>query len=637
MLKTVSDTPGIEADREAADWLGTNARVVELGLAWIAAQLGLAGDLAACRSAYEAARTRLAATGDPAAIDRLALVFALSPFDLDVLLLGCAARLVAGFGTADFERALSLVGTDSFEARAAALARLGPDAPLRRLRLIFVDGPVAPGSCFQIDERIGDLLLGENQPAPQIEQALDDPDPGPLPECHVEMIEALARSVNVDRPCAALVGPPRSGRHSAAAALARGFGLGVRTLRPRFLPVDPMQRRDFVAALAREAALSRFAVAVDSDTDEGRLAAEDLLHGFEGFVILVGTGLPEAARQVPVGRCRPLTAADRLSLWQGLLCDHAAKIDPGPVELAEHFALGPSEMSRIADTVAGTRQADGRALWDACREIAGRGLAGLSERIVPIHGWDDIVLPGDVLELLRSVAAQVRLKSRVLGTGGFGRSLVRGRGTAALFAGPSGVGKTMAAEVLANELGLDLYRIDLSSVVSKYIGETERNLRQVFDAAEAGGCVLFFDEADALFGKRTEVKDSHDRYANIEVSYLLQRMEAFSGLAILATNLKNNLDPAFLRRLRYVVDIPYPDAQLREAIWRQAFPSGTATAALDYNALSRLDLAGGNITVAAINAAYLAAAEDTPVGMKHVAQAVRAEFRKLDRDFRGWP
>jgi SpoVK/Ycf46/Vps4 family AAA+-type ATPase len=192
----------------------------------------------------------------------------------------------------------------------------------------------------------------------------------------------------------------------------------------------------------------------------------------------------------------------------------------------------------------------------------------------------------------------------------------------------------MAAEVIARELELDLFRVDLSSVVSKYIGETEKNLRRVFDAAEAGAAVLLFDEADALFGKRSEVRDSHDRYANIEVSYLLQRMEAYGGLAILATNLKSHLDSAFLRRLRYVIDMPFPDASLRRAIWRKVFPANAPRTDLDLDALARLEIAGGNITVIAVNAAFLAAAEGAAIGMTHISRAARAEFRKLDKEFR---
>jgi SpoVK/Ycf46/Vps4 family AAA+-type ATPase len=195
------------------------------------------------------------------------------------------------------------------------------------------------------------------------------------------------------------------------------------------------------------------------------------------------------------------------------------------------------------------------------------------------------------------------------------------------------VGKTLAAAVIAGELELDLYKIDLSQMVSKYIGETEKNLARVFDAAEAGGVVLLFDEADALFGQRSEVKDSHDRYANIEVSYLLQRMEAFRGIAVLTTNQKSALDPAFMRRIRFVVQFPHPDPFHRAVLWRKAFPAAARISALDIERLARLNLTGGNIRSVALNAAFLAAEASEPVGMHHVMQAARAEYLKLERPF----
>jgi SpoVK/Ycf46/Vps4 family AAA+-type ATPase len=214
-------------------------------------------------------------------------------------------------------------------------------------------------------------------------------------------------------------------------------------------------------------------------------------------------------------------------------------------------------------------------------------------------------------------------------------------GISALFTGESGTGKTMAAEVLARELGLELYRIDLSAVVSKYIGETEKNLRRVFDAAEESGAILLFDEADALFGKRSEVKDSHDRYANIEVSYLLQRMEAYRGLAILTTNLRTALDAAFQRRLRFVVQFPFPDQEQRELIWRGVFPAATPLEGIDHGKLARLNVAGGHIRNIALNAAFSAAAEGRPVRMQYVLQAARAEAAKREQaltetETRGW-
>ncbi|MEA3323831.1 MAG: ATP-binding protein, partial [Euryarchaeota archaeon] len=225
----------------------------------------------------------------------------------------------------------------------------------------------------------------------------------------------------------------------------------------------------------------------------------------------------------------------------------------------------------------------------------------------------------------------VRERSKVYEDWGFADRSVSGLGISALFAGASGTGKTMAAEVLANELRLDLYRIDLSQVVSKYIGETEKNLRRVFDAAEEGGAILLFDEADALFGKRSEVKDSHDRYANIEISYLLQRMEAYRGLAILTTNMKSAIDTAFLRRIRFIVHFPFPDAEQRGEIWERIFPASTPTDGLDAGKLSRLNIAGGNIRNIALNAAFLAADTGDKVRMKHLLRAARSEYAKMEK------
>lgn len=241
----------------------------------------------------------------------------------------------------------------------------------------------------------------------------------------------------------------------------------------------------------------------------------------------------------------------------------------------------------------------------------------------------DLVLPNDQVAQVRELIARYKRRTVVYQDWGF--SPLPSTGVVALFSGPSGTGKTLAAEIVAGELGLDLYKVDLSAVVSKYIGETEKNLRKVFDAAEAGGALLLFDEADALFGKRSEVKDSHDRYANIEVSYLLQRMEQYRGLAVLTTNMKEALDPAFLRRIRFVVQFPFPDASHRAEIWRRVFPAATPTEGLDPARLARLHVAGGNIRSIALNSAFLAASADEPVMMKHLLQAARTECSKLGR------
>ncbi len=251
------------------------------------------------------------------------------------------------------------------------------------------------------------------------------------------------------------------------------------------------------------------------------------------------------------------------------------------------------------------------------------------------------MLPKQEKTILQQILTHIRSSAKVYQHWGFADKNNRGLGLSVLFAGVSGTGKTTAAEVLAHELNLDLYRIDLSSVMSKYIGETEKNLRRIFDAAEKGGGILLFDEADALFGKRTQVKDSHDRHANIEVSYLLQRMEAYQGLAILTTNLKDNLDQAFLRRLRFVVNFPYPKAPERSEIWQRAFPKQTPTEDLNFKRLGQLDVTGGNIKSIALNAAFLAADAEEPLMMKHILAATRTEYLKSGRtltslETKGW-
>jgi SpoVK/Ycf46/Vps4 family AAA+-type ATPase len=313
-----------------------------------------------------------------------------------------------------------------------------------------------------------------------------------------------------------------------------------------------------------------------------------------------------------------------------------ARLAADIAQLTAQFELGASSIREIAlETLARSESAEpaniGRIAWDTCRVRSRPRLEDLAQRIQPAAGWDDLVLPEAQRRILREVAVHVRQRTTVYERWGFAAKGVRGLGISCLFAGASGTGKTMAAEVLANELRLDLYRIDLSAVVSKFIGETEKNLRRVFDAAEAGGAILLFDEADALFGKRSEVKDSHDRYANIEVSYLLQRMESYRGLAILTTNMKSALDSAFLRRIRFVVQFPFPDAPQRAEIWRRIFPAQTPTDGLVADRLGQLAVSGGNIKSIALGAAFLAADSGEPVTMGHVLRAARSEYAKLEK------
>jgi len=298
----------------------------------------------------------------------------------------------------------------------------------------------------------------------------------------------------------------------------------------------------------------------------------------------------------------------------------------------EQFRVEPGVLDQALASMSGRDEAEIEpALWDALRESARGGLDALAQRIESRASFDDLVLPKAALEQLRQIARQLRHRDTVYDEWGFGERHSRGLGIAALFTGESGTGKTLAAEVIANEARLDLYRIDLASVVSKYIGETEKNLSRVFDAAERSGAVLLFDEADALFGKRSEVKDSHDRYANIEVAYLLQRIESYRGLAILTTNIKNALDRAFLRRIQFVVQFPFPSPPARAEIWGKVFPRRAPVRGLDLAQLGRLNLSGGSIRNVAINAAFIAASRNGEIDTPTVIEAARAEYAKLDR------
>jgi SpoVK/Ycf46/Vps4 family AAA+-type ATPase len=339
------------------------------------------------------------------------------------------------------------------------------------------------------------------------------------------------------------------------------------------------------------------------------------------------------------------TALEQVGLWRQIL--QKENLHGQIASLVSQFNLSAAAINTVCDETAARRDGGsaeddfGLILWDVCLKQSRRRMDELAQRINSNATWDDLVLPEAPRQSLTEMAAQVRQRLKVYETWGFGVRISRGLGITALLVGPSGTGKTMAAEVLANELRLDLYRIDLSQVVSKYIGETEKNLRKVFDAAEDGGAVLLFDEADALFGKRSEVKDSHDRYANIEVSYLLQRMEDYRGLAILTTNNKEAIDTSFMRRIRFIIQFSFPGVDQRKEIWRRIFPPATPTAGLDMDKLARLNVSGGNIKNIALYAAFLAAEAGEPVGMSHLLRGARVEYAKLeksltDSEIKGW-
>ncbi|MEH1796027.1 ATP-binding protein [Nostoc sp.] len=347
----------------------------------------------------------------------------------------------------------------------------------------------------------------------------------------------------------------------------------------------------------------------------------------------------------------PLSFHEQKNLWEIHLGTAANQLNGQLNKLVSQFNLTPATIKAACLQVTSSSDISppfeaglggiSSQLWDFCRTQARPRLDDLAQRINAKSTWEDLVLPEAQRQVLSDIATHLQQRSKVYQDWGFAGKSDRGFGITSLFHGESGTGKTMAADVLAQQFRLDLYRIDLSAVVSKYIGETEKNLARIFDAAEAGGVILLFDEADALFGKRSEVKDSRDRHANVEVSYLLQRMEAYGGLAILTTNLKNALDTAFLRRIRFMVDFPFPAAQYRSQIWQRIFPSQTPIKGLDYQKLGQLQVAGGNIRNIAMNAAFIAADADEPVMMKHILLATQRDYLKLQRlltkeEVKGW-
>jgi hypothetical protein len=501
------------------------------------------------------------------------------------------------------------------------------------------------GATVSCDERVTAYLRGANLRERKLIQLVRPLSGGVEAAEHEAAIAAIAEALSPsvsEWPLIRVAAATWTDARESALVAAKRAGMSLAALDlSRFADHRP-EWEELCALLARESALNRTAFWLGSGDaaidPESRAAADHLLAELEAPLLFYAGSF---AAEVPV-RTVSLPKLDRRAqtrLWVAVLSTTANSVNGEVERIAQQFDLGPSDISRVVSMAAARAARDSRRnagisgsdLWAACREHVALGLEELARRIEPCFTWEDIVVPPIVLAQLREIASQVDQRARVYETWGFGEKLGRGRGISVLFAGASGTGKTMAAEVIAKHLDLDLYRIDLSGIVNKYIGETEKNLRRVFDAAERSGALLFFDEADALFGTRTEVRDSHDRYANIEVNYLLQRMEDYSGLAVLATNRKQSLDQAFLRRLRFVIDFPFPDAEHRRRIWQRVFPSASRTGALDYNALARLEVPGGNIRSIAVNAAFLAAGEDAPITTLHVMRAAAREFAKMER------
>ena len=590
----------------------------------------------------------------PPAMLILARVLGLSAFDQQVLALCTAMELdtrIAGLcaqAQADtnkpwptFALAFALFEDPEWNA-------LSPHAPLRYWRLLEINQPGAvplTAAALAVDERILNYLKGLNYLDDRLTPLLDptgiQPVETALPPSQQKavdsIIEHLKHSDSMQKlPVIELIGQDASSKRLIAGRTASLLDLKLQTIDIKSLPAQTGDAETFTRLWERESMLLPLALYIESNgsTDADLVPLRRFLQGSSSlvFIELEDTGIETVRNRFSVETNKP-THEEQQQLWIAVL--HAQAGDM-PQRLAEQFSFNQSEIERLAryalDTSSDNTTGLRTDLWQACRVAARAGMEQLAQRIDTKAGWDQLVLPAEQKALLYQITDQVAYRNRVYEDWGFRERMNRGLGINALFAGDSGTGKSMAAEVIANDLGLDLYRIDLSAVVSKYIGETEKNLRRLFDTAEDSGAILFFDEADSLFGKRSEVKDSHDRYANIEINYLLQRMESYRGLAILASNMKSALDKAFVRRLRFIVDFPFPGVEERTEIWQKVFPLETPVGEdFDCDCLARLNLTGGNIHSIALNAAFLAAKTGRPITMPLVLESARTEFRKLER------
>lgn len=578
--------------------------------------------------------------GQPTAADRIQHCFGLSQFERSLLVLCAAVELDSSF-------LLAIGGQPTFSLALGTLpgahwSAITPDAPLRYWKLIEpATGHPLTTAPLRISERLLHALTGLDTIEPALAGLIDLRRPSTdLVPSHQEILDRVCVLLERRQPGAApvvqLVGTDAGEQLEIAAHAASRVGGPLLQVRPAALPAQSTELEATLRLIARELILTGGLLAVDChDSNEHSPAINRLFQQIPaGLVVVSRDPVRVTARPaVTIDVERP-TGIERKWLWEQVLGPSAGHLNGRLDAIVDQFRISP-EAIRSAGVDVLSRSAGSSTLddlvWDAGRIQSRPQLDDLARRIEANAGWDDLVLPEPQLALLREIALHVRHYRTVYDEWGFAGKGSRGTGISALFSGASGTGKTTAAEILANELRLDLYRIDLSSVVSKYIGETEKNLRRIFDAAESGGAILLFDEADALFGRRSDVKDSHDRYANIEVSYLLQRIESYRGLAILTTNMRSALDPAFLRRIRFIVTFPFPDAGQRAEIWRRIFPPETPVAGLDIQRLAQLNIAGGNIRNIALNAAFLAASERQAVSMSHILRAAQSEYQKTER------
>lgn len=610
-------------------------------------------------------------------LPKLAQRLGLDPFERSVVLLALAPELdprygrIFGYLNDDVERrrpsveiALRLFCQNAEErhTRRAVFAEGPPlsdrpSAPLRSRRLLNLAGrnaDVLPSQALVLEARAVEFLLAAPATVePQLDGILEGfPQTGLDPltlmtaatrEAFVEACSVLANAPAGQAPIVFLHGTDELLLRAAAAALDRDRDLLVLNGTLLAKADDP---GDLVARALREVELEGRPLLVENaaalcvDGHPSRTMRKLLDPDCSRPRFLTGEEpLPDMITKAPWIRLAIPAPGDqgRQELWRRALNGLEAGIDLA--ELAGRFRLKTAQVDGAVHRLRSMPQPAGEPIsqakiFAACRAQCLSDLGGLAQRIESVHGWDDLVLPANIKGQLQDIEKWLRYRHVVYQDWGYAQRVSVGRGMASMFSGSSGTGKTMAAGILANVLDLDLYRIDLSSIISKYIGETEKNLARIFDAAEAAHAILFFDEADSLFGKRSDVKDSHDRYANIEVSYLLQRMETYDGIAILATNIQENLDVAFKRRLQMVVTFPFPSISDRERIWRRMLPPEVPTGA-DVNVpflAKQFNLSGGSIKNCVLSAALAAASAGEKIQMRFLIKAVARELEKMGKN-----
>lgn len=639
-------------------WLKSNEKYLTIALEWLRLRLQRMAGEEIQDSDIEQASVAMEKVADvepyPALVS-LSQRFGLSPFEQKVLLLCVGMELDTRIAVLcakaqqdnqspypTFALALSLFDEPAWDV-------VSPERPLRYWRLIEINQvghqPLIT-SALKADERIVNYLKGLNYLDDRLASLVIavETSVGILPPSQKTIVDKIIYHLKqansaTHLPIIQLLGTDSPSKLLIANHTAAAFGLQLYRLPSGLLPTPAVELETFLRLWERESILIPIAIYLDAREGENSTAKTSasplnrFLSRYHNLLFLDTYEPPQLSRaSVSFDITKP-TAPEQETAWTEIL--KTSGLPESPSLLASQFSLNLSTIKRNAQIALNENVTDKTELhtrlWNACLISTRPQLDNLAQRIDTKATWDDIVLPSEEMGLLGQITDQVKQRRQVYENWGFQRRMNRGMGISALFAGESGTGKTMAAEVIANILQLNLYRIDLSAVVSKYIGETEKNLRKLFDAAEDGGAILFFDEADALFGKRSEVKDSHDRYANIEINYLLQRIESYRGLAILATNMKSSLDTAFLRRLRFIINFPFPGKLERKRMWQKVFPEETPIELLDFERLGRLNLTGGSIHNIAINAAFLAAREGTAVTMQSVLAAARTEFRKLER------